>query len=98
MDDRSKRQKKADEALTAAIAEAVAAYRVSPSDESSTIVGNFIVIGRTLGFRADGREYDGRFKLFKDGGIDVDWDAAIGMCRRAELEIMAEYQADDDDV
>lgn len=87
-DERTDEQRAADAALMEAVRRVVDAYRIASVD--AAIITDFLVIGKTYGL-IDGEEYRGSFKLYKDGGIGIDWDLLMGMIRRAAIEIEREY-------
>lgn len=90
-EERTPDQIKADEELSQAIMNVCEAYGTHTTEH--TMLTDFLVMGRSLGYR-DGEEIKTYFKLFPKGGTEVDWDTALGMARRAQVELEREYVGD----
>lgn len=86
-DDRTERQRAADEALEAAIHECSEAYRTVPSGSVTT---TWLVVGTAFGL-LDGEESTINFKLLPNGGGGSSWPILIGLLRCAAIDIEQAY-------
>lgn len=87
-DDRTERQRAADDALEAAIHECAEAYRTLPT---GTVVTSWLVAGTGIGI-LDDEESTINFKLLPSGGGASSWPPIlIGLLRCAVIDIEQSY-------
>jgi len=85
-DGRTEEQRKADEALSAAIERCIAAYEYSQPGAITT--GYMVLVNQRI-YQEDGRVDTGVVRMYQDG--TMPWVEILGLLRASTLSVESEY-------